>query len=160
MEVVYAETSIFSFYHEIRREPNMVARRRRTREWWDESAVNYQVVISRYVVDELEDGEYPTKADTVKMLDGLTLLEDLTGEVPDIVSVYLGNKMMPKRDDRDAWHLAMASSHRCDYLLTWNCKHLANANKFEHIRKINTRLGLSTPRLVTPEDLLKEARNV
>ena len=160
MEVVYAETSIFSFYHEIRREPDMVVRRRRTRKWWDEYAVNYQVVISQYVIDELKSGEYPTKADTVKMLDGLTLLKDLTGEIFRIVSVYVDNRLMPGNDLADAWHLAMASYHECHYLLTWNCTHLANANKFEHIRKINTRLGLSVPRLVTPDDLLEEARNV
>ncbi len=49
---------------------------------------------------------------------------------------------------------AIASYHKCDFLLTWNCKHLANANKFQHIKRINTRLGLFVPTLVTPLELL------
>ena len=58
--------------------------------------------------------------------------------------------------DGDALHLAIASYHRCDFLVTWNCKHLANANKFGHIRRINGILGLSVPSLVTPLELLGE----
>ena len=160
MEVVYVETSIFSFYHEIRQAPEMVDRRRSTRQWFDEHAANYELVTSEYVVGELRRGDYPFKADVVGMLDGLTELKDWTGEISGIVDVYFENKMMPKGEDGDAWHLAMASFHHCDYLLTWNCEHLANPNKFGHIRTINTRLGLSVPRLVTPAILLREARNV
>ena len=161
MEVVYIETSIAGVYHEIRRTPDMVDRRRQTRIWWHEHAANYRLVTSQYVIDELEDGEYPTKAAAVKFLDGLTRLEDVTDDITDIVSVYLENKLMPKDDDDgDAWHLAMAAFHRCDYLLSWNCRHLANPNKLGHIRTLNARLRLSTPRLVTPAILLREAQNV
>jgi hypothetical protein len=63
---------------------------------------------------------------------------------------------MPADDAGDAAHLAIASYHGVDYLLTWNCRHLANANKFAHIREINRRLGLLTPELVTPEQLFME----
>ena len=56
----------------------------------------------------------------------------------------------------DALHLALASFHKCDFLLTWNCAHIANANKFEHIRIINARLGLFVPALVTPIELCAE----
>lgn len=59
-------------------------------------------------------------------------------------------------DERNAFR----SKHdMLDYLLTWNCRHLANANKFEHIRSINRRLGLLTPELVTPEQLFEEKSN-
>ena len=54
----------------------------------------------------------------------------------------------------DAFHLAIASYHNCDFILTWNCWHLANANKFAHIRRVNARLGLFVPALVTPLQLL------
>ena len=55
---------------------------------------------------------------------------------------------------RHAWRdSALASFHKCDYLLTWNCRHLANANKFNHIRRVNTLLGLSVPTLATPLEL-------
>ena len=56
----------------------------------------------------------------------------------------------------DALHLALASFHRCDFLVTWNCRHLANANKFGHIRRVNTLLGIHVPALVTPMELLAE----
>jgi hypothetical protein len=48
----------------------------------------------------------------------------------------------------------MASYHKCDFLLTWNCVHLANANKFAHIKRINTLLGLFVPSLVTPLEMI------
>ena len=61
---------------------------------------------------------------------------------------------MPKDPLGDALHLALASHHKCDFLFTWNCLHLANANKFGHIRRVNTLLGLHLPTLVTPLELL------
>jgi hypothetical protein len=62
--------------------------------------------------------------------------------------------MPSKPTSGDATHLALASYHGCDFLLTWNCRHIANPNKAAHILRINTRLGLHVPRLVTPLDLL------
>lgn len=61
---------------------------------------------------------------------------------------------MPKEPKGDALHLALASYHHCHFLLTWNCAHLANPNKFEHIRHINSILGLFVPSLITPYELL------
>jgi len=61
---------------------------------------------------------------------------------------------MPDNPVGDALHLALASFHKCDYLLTWNCKHLANANKAPHIKRINAMLNLFTPLLVTPLELM------
>jgi hypothetical protein len=66
---------------------------------------------------------------------------------------------MPNNPVGDALHLALASYHKCDFLLTWNCKHLANANKFHHIRRVNTILGLYAPLLVTPLELLGDEAN-
>ena len=162
MEVIYIyiETTIPSFYFEIRKRPDMVDRRRKTREWWDQHAVHYRLMTSRYVMDELKGGNYPSKAAALKMMGGLTELKAPTDDISTIVDVYLKNKLMPKRGYGDAYHLAIASRYRCHYLLTWNCRHLANPNKFERIRKINTGLGLFVPKIVTPADLLKEAQNV
>ena len=66
----------------------------------------------------------------------------------------LAHRLMPKDPAGDALHLALASHHRCDFLVTWNCRHLANANKFDHIRRVNGLLGLFVPSLVTPLELL------
>src|ERR1035437_2486298 len=68
-------------------------------------------------------------------------------------SFYLTLRVLPARV-RPQIGLALASFHECDYFVTWNCRHLANASKFGHIRRINTLLGLNTPELVTPPELL------
>ncbi|HEX4350850.1 MAG TPA: hypothetical protein VH251_10700 [Verrucomicrobiae bacterium] len=79
-----------------------------------------------------------------------------TPAVAEIVEVYLAHKLMPHEGLGDAAHLALASYHECDMLITWNCKHLANANKTDHIRRVNALLGLRTPLLVTPLELLEQ----
>ena len=83
-------------------------------------------------------------------------VEDVTSEVLEIAEAYIAHKVMPNDPAGDALHLAIASYHKCDFLVTWNCKHLANANKFGHIRRINAILGISSPALVTPLQLLGE----
>jgi len=69
------------------------------------------------------------------------------------VEVYIERYVMPRDPSGDAAHLALASVHKCDYLLTWNCVHLANASKVGHIRMVNTLLGLHVPQLVTPLEM-------
>ena len=61
---------------------------------------------------------------------------------------------MPRDPKGDALHLAVASYHRCDFLATWNCRHLANPNKFSHVRRVNSMLGVHVLALVTPYELL------
>ncbi|EDN66668.1 conserved hypothetical protein [Beggiatoa sp. PS] len=68
--------------------------------------------------------------------------------------VVVGNKTLG-----DVLHLALASYHKCDFLLTWNCKNIANANKFTHIKRINTLLGLFVPTLLTPLELIGETED-
>lgn len=75
--------------------------------------------------------------------------------VLEIVQSYIARHVMPKSPVGDALHLALASYHRCDFLATWNCKHLAHARKFAHIRRVNALLGLFVPSLVTPLELLE-----
>ena len=74
----------------------------------------------------------------------------ITEEVIRIAQVYIDRRVMPRDPEGDALHLALASYHKADFLLTWNCKHLANASKFHHIRMVNFELGLATPILATP----------
>ncbi|MCX6905414.1 MAG: hypothetical protein NTW03_18435, partial [Verrucomicrobia bacterium] len=73
-----------------------------------------------------------------------------------IAEYYISNQLMPQSLRGDAAHLAYASYYRCDFLLTWNCNHLANANKRRHIRVLNGRLDLPTPDIVTPLELVQE----
>ncbi len=155
MKNVYIETSIPSFYYEVRQEPEMVARRHWTRQWWERSASRYRLVTSEGVIAELEEGEYETQAEVLALMSSVPRLE-VADDIANIIDVYLANHLMPKERLGDALHLALASYHKCDFLLTWNCSHIANANKFEHIRIINTRLGLFVPTLVTPMELCEE----
>jgi hypothetical protein len=150
---VYVETSIPSFYYQTRSEPEMLACQQWTRTWWDDCSDQYSLVTSVAVVDELERGDYPSKNDALKLISTLPLVP-VEEAVADIVEGYLRHKVMPHDPVGDALHLALASYHRCDFLLTWNCRHLANANKFAHIRRVNTLLGLYVPLLVTPLELL------
>ncbi len=152
---VYIETSIPSFYYEDRADSNAVARREWTRKWWDDYRHLYQVVSSQAVLVELSAGDYSKKDKCVAFLDNISFVP-IEPEVAVIVQTYLQHKVMPQNAGGDALHLALASYHKCDILLTWNCKHIANANKFAHIRQINTLLGLYVPILTTPLELLGE----
>lgn len=155
MKTVYIETSIPSFYYETRTEPEMIARKNWTREWWDKHRNQYNIVTSNGVIAELQEGEYPSQQDALNLLSPVSKL-DVPDEIADIIDAYISNHLMPRERLGDALHLAIASFHKCDFLLTWNCSHIANANKFEHIRIINTRLGLFVPALITPIELLEE----
>jgi hypothetical protein len=152
---VYIETTIPSFYHEVRKEPEMVARREWTRDWWDHHRSHFDLVTSEAVIEELESGSFPQKSDALDLIQNLPLL-DIDEAIADIVDAYIRHTVMPADPTGDALHLALASFHKCDFLLTWNCRHLANANKFAHIRRVNGILGLFVPALVTPLELLGE----
>ena len=133
----------------------MVARRNWTREWWDEHRIRYELVTSDAVIDELEAGDYETREHVLSLVTDIPLLY-IESAVVDIVQAYIEHNVMPADPVGDAQHLALASHHKCDFLLTWNCAHLANANKFAHIKRMNTLLGLYVPALVTPLELLGE----
>lgn len=150
---VYIETSIPSFYYEIRTEPEMAARRSWTREWWEEERHHYELVTSLAVTEELERGEYPGKSDTLALMESVPILP-VGDSIPEIVEAYIARQLMPKDVTGDAFHLAMASYHQCHFLLTWNSQNLANANKFDHVRRVNAILGLFVPMIVTPFELL------
>ncbi len=76
--------------------------------------------------------------------------------ITEIVESYMRHRLMPAAPG-DALHRALTSYHKCDFLVTWNCRHLANANKFGHIRRVNTALGLFVPAIVTPLQLLGDS---
>jgi predicted nucleic acid-binding protein len=153
MPKVYVETSIPSFYHEVRTTPDIVARRDWTRQWWEEAAGKYELVTSPAVINELSAGIPERNAQRLDLIRDLPLLP-IEPAITDIAATYIQQKVMPQDPAGDALHLAIASFHKCDFLVTWNCRHLANANKFGHIRRVNTLLGLFVPVLLTPLELL------
>lgn len=154
---IYIETTIPSFYFETRRTAECTARRNWTRRWWDEHRGEHELATSLIVRDELSDPNYPEtkRRKALALLDELPLL-DIRVEIDKIVEAYIANLLMPQQPVADAIHLAIASFYQCDVLLTWNCVHLANPNKFRHIQGINKRLGLAVPAVITPLELLGE----
>jgi transposase-like protein len=150
---IYVETTIPSFYHEVRMAPAIVARREWTRMWWRAALERYQLVTSPAVLDELRGGPPELSAERLALVQDLPLLR-VESAIAEIVQAYIRHRVMPADPAGDALHLALASFHKCDFLVTWNCQHLANANKFGHIRRVNTMLGLFVPGLVTPLELL------
>lgn len=134
----------------------MVARREWTRQWWEIANCSYVLVTSVAVLEELSQGDYPNQDAVLDLVSTLPLVP-VAPAIAEIVQTYIQHHVMPRDPTGDALHLALASFHKCDFLLTWNCQHLANANKFGHIRRINTLLGLYVPALVTPLELLGES---
>jgi hypothetical protein len=150
---VYIETTISSFYYEVRTEPEIVARRNWTRTWWDSRRHAYLLVTSIAAIDELQAGTFPNKDQALALLADIPLVP-VEPAIIEIVETYIQRLVMSRDPTGDALHLALASYHKCDFLLTWNVQHLANANKFAHIRRVNALLGLFTPALVMPLELL------
>ncbi|HEX3149827.1 MAG TPA: type II toxin-antitoxin system VapC family toxin [Gemmataceae bacterium] len=150
---VYVETTIPSFYHDDRSDPEIVARRNWTRQWWDGVSARYELVTSVAVLDELASGPSDRSPSWLALLDAVPLVP-VVAAVTDIVVAYQSHKLMPADPAGDALHVALASYHKCDFLVTWNCRHLANANKFAHLRRVNALLGLFVPSLVTPLELM------
>ncbi len=148
---VYIETTVPSYYWDER--PELIQRISRTREWWDKERDDYDCFISPLVLDELMAGTYPRKANCLELVRGISQLE-ITRDVTELADLYRSQKVMPLRPEADAIHVALATFYRIEFLLTWNCVHLANVNKQRHLETINKRLNYATPLLVTP-DLLQ-----
>jgi len=156
MARIYIETTVVSFYHNARTGPEMISRQNWTRRWLDAAFEGADELVTSLAVEkELNAGEFPKKAAMLELAARFPLLV-LNESVAEAVEAYIANHVMPNDPGGDALHLAAASFHRCDFLVTWNCRHIANANKFGHIRRINGILGLGNPVLVTPLELLNE----
>jgi predicted nucleic acid-binding protein len=150
---VYIETTIPSFYYTLRTDTESVARMNWTRRWWSEFASQFRLVSSPAAITELRKGTGKTTEQRISLLKDAELLE-VTSQVEDVAHVYIERLVMPNDPGGDALHLALASVHRVDVLLTWNCRHLANPSKMEHIRLVNYELGLPMPFLTTPLNYL------
>lgn len=156
MRSVYIETTIPSFYFEERQTPEVIAWRNATRFWWSQYRREYRLVTSTFVIDELDDPRNPKRNQALTLLTDIERLPRADG-LDEVIATYVEHRLVPQDVLGDAAHLAMASMHGIDFLLTWNVRHLANVNKFQHLRVINARLGLSVPMITTPMTLIPEA---
>ena len=155
-KTIYLDTTVLSYLFDKRIEIKTYIDV--TVKWWQTQRKNYDIFLSEETLVELKRGNYPNK---IKILDEAAKLEvlPLVNIVKEVSQIYIDNFLMPLKLEGDAFHLAYASIYKIDFLLTWNCNHLANANKKQHIRVINTKLGLSTPEIITPLELFEETEN-
>jgi len=138
---IYIETTIPSFYHTLRTDDESRVRQKWTRQWWNEYADEFILTSSVAVIEELSEGTSEKTQQRLDLLKDVELLP-IRDEVELIARIYIERLIMPTDPSGDALHLAVASFYNVDALLTWNCKHLANANKINLIRQINQELSL------------------
>ncbi|MFO1423870.1 MAG: type II toxin-antitoxin system VapC family toxin [Candidatus Competibacteraceae bacterium] len=150
-EKLYLDSTIPIYYFDQRK--SLAVFIEMTRKWWSEMANSYELFISDAVLQELNSGNYPFKIKIIELVSSIPLLPP-NQEVEHLVELYINNYLIPRPLIGDAVHLAYASYYDIKYLLTWDYNHLANANKRKHIQTINNRLGLSTPEIVMPIELL------
>jgi hypothetical protein len=124
-----------------------------TREWWEKRADKFNLYLSQLVIDEVSAGD-PTASDRLKTLKDLPLL-DITPEVADLASGILATGKLPRKA-ADAAHIAIAAVHGMDFLMTWNCVHIANATNVRALTLICREHGYECPVICTPEELMGE----
>jgi predicted nucleic acid-binding protein len=125
-----------------------------THEWWQQARSNFDIYISQVVLDEISAGDPDAAARRVALVEGLPLL-DVTEEVAALATEYQGRLALPAAARLDVLHLACTVVHQLDYLLTWNCAHLANGRVILRLQVVNTELGRRSPIILTPEELLE-----
>ena len=157
---VYLETTIPSYLTAgPSRDMLRTVRQQFTRQWWDECRTGFGLVASQFVLDECAEGDPTFAAARLQVLQGVTLLDAVEGLAE--LAAGLGTALsLPVRAETDAVHIALAAVHRVDYLLTWNCRHIANAALKSRIDKYFRSRGLPTPTIATPEQLLGEESDV
>ncbi len=151
----YVETSFFSACVTDRGDPQSIVWRDTSRLWRQAHRRRFDLCISEEVIAELSAPGFMHGPEALEMLAGLKIAE-LSPEVQGLANLLVKEKVMPgPSTSGDAIHVAAATLHATDYLLSWNVKHLANINKRAHLARICLRLGVVPPQIVTP-DLLWE----
>ena len=153
---VYLETTIPSY---LRAWPSRdlvrAAHQQITREWWHQRRTQFEVFISQVVLRECQAGDPTAAADRLEVLQELSLLEQ-TDEATKLAQGLVEQVPLPDRAAVDALHIAIASVHGMDYLLTWNCTHIANATLRDPIESVCRAGGFEPPTICTPEELLSQ----
>ena len=152
---VYVETTIIGYLKAWpRKDPLIAGQQKLTREWWDRERSDYDLVTSAVVRSEAAAGDATAAAERLEVIDTLRFL-DITTETIVLAQSLLSRLAIPANEDRDAAHVAIAAAHGVTYLLTWNCRHLANASLRPKIELVCRELGYEPPIICTPQELRK-----
>ncbi len=153
---VYLETTIMSYLTaRPGRDLIRAARQEVTRLWWDERSPDFDLYISQFVLDEAGEGDEDAARRRLLLLEELPLLET-TEQVVALGQAFVQQDIMPQRAATDALHVAVATVHGMDVLLTWNCRHLANAELLGDIARLIRSKGYEPPVICTPDELMGE----
>ena len=153
-ETVYIETSILG-YLTARSTKNLIlaANMEITRDWWESRRTAFVLYTSEAVLNEVAQGDAEIAVQRLKILRDFPLLE-LNHAVQDLAAQFLARTNLPPKANLDAIHIAAATVHGMDYLLTWNCKHIANAQLQRKLAEISLDFGYELPILCTPYELM------
>lgn len=154
MESVYIETTIISYLvSRPSRDILVAAHQQTTYEWWTSRRDEFECYISQVVIDEIQAGDNEAAEKRMEEIGNLAVLEATT-EAEGLTETIIEGGAIPKRAVRDAAHIAVAAVNGIDYLLTWNCRHLANAQIIRRVSVICNTRGYSMPVICTPEELM------
>ena len=153
---VYIETSVFSYLtarasNDLRAMANQSA----TLDWWETQRANYNVFISELVVSEASKGHPEASQRRLAVINDLPLIV-ISEEVRGLAQALIENHALPRKAEADAYHVALAVVHGIEYLLTWNCTHIANAHTRPKIEATCRRLGYEPPVICTPLELTED----
>lgn len=153
-ESVFIETTIPS-YHVARRSGDVVqaARRELTIRWWASRRSAYDLYTSQPVLDEAARGEEEMACARLELLREVPLLA-INEAVTSVAENLIVRGIIPERVADDALHISCAAVHGMDYLLTWNCRHIANPHNQRRIRETLRALGYEAPVICTPEEFM------
>jgi predicted nucleic acid-binding protein len=152
---VYIETSVIS-YLTAKPSRDLVAagHQKTTYDWWHKSKHKFDCYISEFVINEISSGDKEAAEKRLTVVNNVPLLEYVE-EIYDLAMQYVELLNIPEKSKADAFHLATAVWFEIDYLLSWNCKHLANAVVSYKMNQFNKVNSLYIPVLCTPLELLE-----
>lgn len=154
MESVYLETTIISYLvSRPSRDMIVAAHQQMTRDWWDTRRSEFACCVSQVVVDEASAGDPDEVRKRLEILRPLPMLE-ISKSADALAQAILAAGIIPPRAVRDAAHIATAAVHGVDFLLTWNCRHLANAQVMRRIADVCEKSSQRMPLICTPEELM------
>jgi len=156
MATAYIETTIPSYYV-ARPSVSLIqaARQASTRKWWDEGCSGFELFTSQETLDEVGRGERVMADDRLALLENVGVLE-ITDEVATLTKNLLASQLVPAKAASDAVHIAVASVHSMEFLVTWNIKHIGNPHIRARLRATVTASGATLPVICTPEELLND----
>ncbi|MGH6689295.1 MAG: type II toxin-antitoxin system VapC family toxin [Gammaproteobacteria bacterium] len=153
---MYRETTIVS-YLTARPSRTVVLRAHQqiTRTWWRTRRHDFDLFISPLVLQEAGDGDPEAARRRLTALAGIPVLAAVPGALA-VAHALRERGPIPQRAAADAMHIAIAAAHGVEYLLTWNCTHIANAQMRPSIERLCRGAGFEPPILCTPEELLED----